>query len=251
MHAATPVAAVTNCRKRDHEHLREVRQPGLAAVVLQVRVGREARDRVERERRLHVADAVRIERQVLLERHDRPRRQPHEHVRDQAARTSTASSPAARSRSTPVRRSTSRSIGTSTGSSSVRCAGEHVEHVPAEQQARGDREQDRERDGEVFRAHGSLRTSPAAASRTPGTRRRRTTQEQATVSVMTAPTRDRTARRSRAIAANVARPEPPFPRSASSSLPLYQAPCLVAEPPHERRRAACSGGRADRRDGGR
>ena len=81
--AATPVAAVTNCRKRDGEHLREVGQPGLAAVVLQVRVRREARDRVERERRLHVADAVGIERQILLERDDRPRRQPHEHVRDQ------------------------------------------------------------------------------------------------------------------------------------------------------------------------
>ena len=81
--AATPVAAVTNCRKVIDEHLREVRQAGLAAVVLQVRVRREARDRVERERRLHVADAVRIERQVLLQRDDRERREPHEDVRDQ------------------------------------------------------------------------------------------------------------------------------------------------------------------------
>ena len=70
-------------QERDHEHLRQVRQARFAAVVLQVRVGHEARDRVERERRFLVADAVRIEGQVLLQRHDRPGREPHEDVRDQ------------------------------------------------------------------------------------------------------------------------------------------------------------------------
>jgi hypothetical protein len=43
-------------------------------------------------------------------------------------------------------------------------------HVVPEQRARGDGEQDRKRNGNVFGAHGRLRTSPAAASRTPGTR---------------------------------------------------------------------------------
>ena len=107
-------------QEADHEHLREVRQARLAAVVLQIRVRREARDRVERQRRFHVGDAVWIQRQPVLERHDRERRQPHDDVRDAAARPSTASSPAASSGSTPVSRRTRRSIGTRTGSSSVR-----------------------------------------------------------------------------------------------------------------------------------
>ena len=55
--------------------------------------------------------------------------------------------------STPVRRRISRSIGTRTGSSHRPLPGKHVEHVPAEQPARGDREQDREDDSKVFSAH--------------------------------------------------------------------------------------------------
>ena len=51
-------------KKCDKEHLREIGKPRLATVVLQVRVGSEARDAVEAERRLHVGDAVRIQRQV-------------------------------------------------------------------------------------------------------------------------------------------------------------------------------------------
>ena len=68
-------------QERDHEHLRQVRQAGLAAVVLQVGVGDEARDRVEGQRRLHVGDAVGVERQHGLERDDGERHQPHHHVR--------------------------------------------------------------------------------------------------------------------------------------------------------------------------
>jgi hypothetical protein len=69
--------------KDDHEQLRDVRQPGLAAVVLQVGVRHKARDRVECQRRLHGTDAVRIERQQVLRCDQRKCRAPHHAVRQQ------------------------------------------------------------------------------------------------------------------------------------------------------------------------
>ena len=51
----------------DDDHLREIRESGLTAVVLQIGVGRKAGYRVERERRLHGTDAVRVERQHVLQ----------------------------------------------------------------------------------------------------------------------------------------------------------------------------------------
>jgi hypothetical protein len=49
-------------QERNHDHLRQIGQTRLAAVVLQVRVGRKTRHRVEGKRRLHVPDIVGIQR---------------------------------------------------------------------------------------------------------------------------------------------------------------------------------------------
>ena len=164
-------------QERDDEHLREVGQARLAAVVLQVRVGGEARDRVERERRLHVADAVRIERQVLLQRHDRPGRQPHDDVRDeQRERVALpvlliVRIDADQAQHQPLDRHEDRIEPRA-------LAGEHPVHVAAEQRARGDREQDRECDGDVFSAHRSLRTSLGPQHRVHQVHERRDAQDQ-------------------------------------------------------------------------
>ena len=139
-------------QERNHEHLREVRQARLAAVVLQVRVRREARDRVEGEPRLHVADAVRIERQILLERDDRPRGQPHEDVRDQERDRVLlpvlllVRIDARDAQHEPLDRDED-------GIEEGPLPGEHLHHVEPEQTAGGDREQDGEGDGDVFGAH--------------------------------------------------------------------------------------------------
>ena len=140
-------------QERDDEHLRQVRQAGLAAVVLQVGVGDEARDGVEGQRRLHVGDAVGVERQHCLERDDGERHQPHHHVRgEQRDRVAL-----------PVLLGGGVDAGDAQDESFDRpedgiepgpAAREHVGHVLAEQRARADGDQDGQDDGGVFGLHG-------------------------------------------------------------------------------------------------
>src|SRR5439155_25527551 len=69
-------------QERRKAHLREVGQPRLAAVVLEVRIRGEARYRVERKRWLHVGDTVRVQEQPGLQRYDGESSQPHKDVGD-------------------------------------------------------------------------------------------------------------------------------------------------------------------------
>ncbi len=156
----------------DDEHLREVREARLAAVVLQVRVGHEARDRVEGERRLHVGDRIRIDRQAALQHHDGEGRQPHDNVRDEQRHGIAlpvlllVGIDAGRAQHEPLdgrqdrveKRAPSR---------------EDLRHVRAQQPAGRNGEQNRDNDGDVFRSHVFLRTVQGAASRRRGTRKQR------------------------------------------------------------------------------
>jgi hypothetical protein len=141
----------------DHEQLRERREPRLAAVVLQIGVGGEARRRVERERRLHAADAIGIERQARLRAEHEERDHPHHDVgREQADDIRPPVLLLGGHSSDPKHEALDRhEDGVEPGG----LIGEDPPEVPPERHARGDDDRDdREVDGDVV-PHGDQKRS--------------------------------------------------------------------------------------------
>ena len=141
----------------DHEELRERGQTRLAAVVLQVRVGGEARRRVEGQRRLHATDAVGIERQPCLHGQHREGEHPHHDVgREQADAVRTPVLLLGGHAGDAQHRALDRA---EDGVEPGALVGEDLPEVPPERQARGDDDRDdREVDDDVV-PHGDQKRS--------------------------------------------------------------------------------------------